>query len=98
MCARDFEGEVYALMQRGDLHLDLPAMRAVGYQQMWRHLAGEYDKETMIDRGIIATRQLAKRQLTWLRQRKTVSSLEMMCPEIETKACQIVSKLISKTR
>lgn len=59
--------EVRALMQRGDLHLDLPAIRAVGYRQAWLHLQGEMDYATMIDKGIIATRQLAKRQFTWLR-------------------------------
>lgn len=59
--------EVRALMQRGDLHLDLPAIRAVGYRQAWLHLQGEMDYATMIEKGIIATRQLAKRQFTWLR-------------------------------
>ena len=59
--------EVCGLYQRGDLHPDLPALRAVGYRQMWQHLQGEYDLEQAIERTVIATRQLAKRQLTWLR-------------------------------
>ena len=67
MLAAGFEQEVSKLYQRGDLHLDLPSMRAVGYRQMWQYLAGELGREEMIERGIIATRQLAKRQFTWLR-------------------------------
>ncbi|MCB1734316.1 MAG: tRNA (adenosine(37)-N6)-dimethylallyltransferase MiaA [Gammaproteobacteria bacterium] len=59
--------EVEALYRRGDLNPDLPSIRAVGYRQVWKYLAGEYDRETLIERGIIATRQLAKRQFTWLR-------------------------------
>lgn len=59
--------EVRALYERGDLSLSLPSMRSVGYKQVWQHLAGELSYEEMVDRGIIATRQLAKRQVTWLR-------------------------------
>ncbi|WP_374090422.1 tRNA (adenosine(37)-N6)-dimethylallyltransferase MiaA [Methylomicrobium lacus] len=60
--------EVDALYRRGDLSEKTPAIRAVGYRQVWAYLAGEYDYDTMIERGIIATRQLAKRQFTWLRR------------------------------
>jgi tRNA dimethylallyltransferase len=59
--------EVRALRQRGDLRPDLPAIRAVGYRQAWEHLDGLYDAAGLRDRGIFATRQLAKRQITWLR-------------------------------
>ncbi len=59
--------EVEKLRARGDLTLDMPAMRAVGYRQVWEYLSGQYTYEAMQERGIIATRQLAKRQLTWLR-------------------------------
>ena len=59
--------EVRALYERGDLHLDLPAMRAVGYRQVWAYVNGEYDLSQARQRCITATRQLAKRQLTWLR-------------------------------
>ncbi|KKL01436.1 tRNA (adenosine(37)-N6)-dimethylallyltransferase MiaA [Rheinheimera mesophila] len=62
-----FAEEVKTLMQRPDLHLDLPSMRCVGYRQMWLHLQGQLSEQEMIDQGIAATRQLAKRQLTWLR-------------------------------
>jgi tRNA dimethylallyltransferase len=59
--------EVRDLIQRGDLHTDLPAMRSVGYRQIWGYLQGDYDLQQASELAIIATRQLAKRQLTWLR-------------------------------
>jgi tRNA dimethylallyltransferase len=59
--------EVHALRARGDLHADLPAIRAVGYRQAWEHLDGLTDAATFRDKGVFATRQLAKRQITWLR-------------------------------
>jgi tRNA dimethylallyltransferase len=59
--------EVRALRARGDLHVDLPAIRAVGYRQAWEHLDGLVDAATFRDKGVFATRQLAKRQITWLR-------------------------------
>ncbi|HCH32123.1 MAG TPA: tRNA (adenosine(37)-N6)-dimethylallyltransferase MiaA [Oceanospirillaceae bacterium] len=67
MLQQGFEAEVATFMQRGDLNLNMPSMRCVGYRQMWQYLAGEYDYATMEHKGIVATRQLAKRQLTWLR-------------------------------
>lgn len=67
MLQQGFEQEVKSLYNRGDLHLDLPSMRSVGYRQMWEYLDGKLDYEEMIFRGVVATRQLAKRQLTWLR-------------------------------
>lgn len=62
-----FLGEVEKLRARSDLHEDLPAIRAVGYRQAWEHLNGAYDRGALIEKGCAATRQLAKRQLTWLR-------------------------------
>lgn len=67
MVRQGFVDEVSALHCRVDLHAALPAMRAVGYRQVWEYLDGNLSREEMIQRGIIATRQLAKRQLTWLR-------------------------------
>ena len=67
MLAGGFEQEVRALYERGDLHLDLPSMRCVGYRQMWEYIEGKMDYEEMRFRGVVATRQLAKRQMTWLR-------------------------------
>ena len=68
MIEQGFVDEVRVLRERGDLHADLPAIRAVGYRQVWQYLAGEFDIDACKDRGVAATRQLAKRQLTWLRK------------------------------
>lgn len=67
MLARGFLEEVAALYERGDLHVNLPAVRAVGYRQLWSHLSQECSLEIARDKGVAATRQLAKRQITWLR-------------------------------
>jgi len=77
MLEQGFKGEVERLIQRPDLHLDLPSIRAVGYRQMWQHLKGELDWDEMVFRGVVATRQLAKRQLTWLRSWPNVMYLEV---------------------
>lgn len=67
MLAAGFEHEVSTLFARGDLHREMPSLRCVGYRQMWSYLADETDYDDMVFRGICATRQLAKRQMTWLR-------------------------------
>lgn len=67
MLAQGFEEEVLRLYERGDLHADLPSIRCVGYRQMWDYIEGRLSYDEMRYRGIVATRQLAKRQLTWLR-------------------------------
>jgi tRNA dimethylallyltransferase len=68
MMAAGLLAEVANLYQRDDLTPDLPAIRAVGYRQLWQHLAGECSLESAVTSAIAATRQLAKRQLTWLRK------------------------------
>ncbi|GIZ12874.1 tRNA dimethylallyltransferase [Pseudomonas sp. NCCP-436] len=67
MLEQGFIEEVEALRSRSELHAGLPSIRAVGYRQAWAYLDGELSRDEMIERGIIATRQLAKRQFTWLR-------------------------------
>jgi tRNA dimethylallyltransferase len=67
MLAHGFLEEVKALRARGDLQIDLPAIRCVGYRQAWEALDGSMPMSEMRDRGVFATRQLATRQLTWLR-------------------------------
>lgn len=67
MLADGFLDEVAALRGRGDLHPDLPSMRCVGYRQAWEYLGGHGDVGSLVERVTAATRQLAKRQLTWLR-------------------------------
>lgn len=86
MIAAGFEQEVKALRARGDLHLDLPSMRAVGYRQMWQYLDGEINHEEMLERAIIATRQLAKRQITWLRSWRGLTWLKPLENDINEQA------------
>jgi tRNA dimethylallyltransferase len=68
MLKQGFIEEVEALRSRVDLHPDLPSMRAVGYRQAWDYLDGRFDRDTFVERAVIATRQFAKRQFTWLRR------------------------------
>ncbi len=68
--------EVRSLYERRDCHADLPAIRAVGYRQVWQYLAGEFDYETMREKAIIATAQLAKRQMTWLRSEQECNIID----------------------
>ena len=67
--------EVQALRCRGDLNHQLPSIKSVGYRQVWQYLDGEIDYDAMVEKSIIATRQLAKRQLTWLRSWPSLQSL-----------------------
>lgn len=67
MLADGFEAEVARLFSRGDLHEGMPSIRCVGYRQMWQYLEGRMDYDTMCEKAVVATRQLAKRQYTWLR-------------------------------
>jgi tRNA dimethylallyltransferase len=76
MLAQGFQQEVEQLRARGDLHLDLPSMRCVGYRQMWQYLDGQFEQKALLEKGIAATRQLAKRQLTWLRGWEKIHSLD----------------------
>jgi tRNA dimethylallyltransferase len=83
MLDRGLVAEVEQLRARGDLHPDLPSMRCVGYRQTWEFLDGQIDYKTMREHGIIATRQLAKRQLTWLRaipERHVIDCLQADAP------------------
>jgi len=85
-----FEQEVRKLRQSPALHQDLPSIRCVGYRQMWQYLEGDYDFEEMVFKGVCATRQLAKRQLTWLRNWPNIHWLDM---EDETNLQQVLSQL-----
>ena len=83
-----FEQEVRNLFERGDLNIDLPSIRCVGYRQMWEYLQGDISLDEAIFKGICATRQLAKRQITWLRGwQSEITWLDSLEPE---KAKQIV--------
>lgn len=93
MLNQGFKEEVLQLKERNDLNENLPSIRCVGYRQMWQHLNNEYDYEEMIFKGVCATRQLAKRQLTWLRNWPNITWLHM---EDESNLQQVLS-IISKT-
>lgn len=85
MLEQGFEKEVLKLYERSDLNEDLPSIRSVGYRQMWQYLDGQLSYAEMRERGIIATRQLAKRQLTWLRGWEEVTWLDTFANDNLTK-------------
>ena len=92
MVANGFEAEAKALFTRGDLHTDMPSIRCVGYRQMWSYFSGEIDYDEMVYRGVCATRQLAKRQMTWLRGWEGVEWLDSEKPnEALNRVIQVVS-------
>ena len=81
MVKEGFLDEVSRLQARGDLELDMPAMRAVGYRQAWMHLKGEIDANQFSADAKTATRRLAKRQMTWMRQWQGLEQIEVDEPE-----------------
>jgi tRNA dimethylallyltransferase len=96
MLANGFEDEVRSLRERYDLRIDMTSMRCVGYRQMWDYLDGVDDFETMRFKGIAATRQLAKRQLTWLRQfRETwpdLVEIDSLRPDAAAEVIEVVQR------
>jgi tRNA dimethylallyltransferase len=90
MLAAGFLDEVRALRARGDLHAELPAIRAVGYRQAWEYLDGLTTPAECRDRGIFATRQLAKRQITWLRSDVGARLFDPDCPGLLARAADAV--------
>jgi len=91
MLQQGFVAEVEALFARGDLHAGLPSMRAVGYRQIWGYLEGEYDYDTMVEKGLSATRQLAKRQRTWLRDQPREALFEAADPLIHVQVLKYLA-------
>ena len=92
MMREGFIDEVRGLWGRGDLTEDLPSMRSVGYRQVWEYLEGRYDYDEMCYRALVATRQLAKRQLTWLRNWPiTVQWMEPDAPDAVAQVHQLLS-------
>ncbi|MEW5967499.1 MAG: tRNA (adenosine(37)-N6)-dimethylallyltransferase MiaA [Pseudomonadota bacterium] len=92
MLAQGLLDEVQALRRTHALTPDLPAMRAVGYRQAWAYLDGEITAEAMREQGIAATRQLAKRQLTWLRSWPDAVELDCLAEDIEAQATARVAR------
>ncbi len=85
--------EVQALRQRPGVHRDLPAMKAVGYRQVWDYLDGQHDYDTMVEKGIVATRQLAKRQFTWLRKWPYLDSVDSNDPSQRQRLIERLAKI-----
>jgi len=84
--------EVKTLYERSDLSAEHPSMRAVGYRQLWRHLAGQCALEEARNQAVAATRQLAKRQVTWLRRRERAQWFDSMQPEVARKMIDALLK------
>jgi tRNA dimethylallyltransferase len=97
MLAAGFIGEIEQLRARGDLHLGLPSMRCVGYRQAWEYLDGAYDYATMRDKGVFATRQLCKRQLTWLRSMPERVVIDCVAQDATTRAVDAVQQVWDAT-
>lgn len=90
MMKQGFLEEVRRLHERKDLDVDRPALRAVGYRQLWGHLEGHYALSEAVDRALIATRQLAKRQMTWLRHHRDAA----WCDPLESGAIDHMTRLV----
>ncbi|MBY4677056.1 tRNA (adenosine(37)-N6)-dimethylallyltransferase MiaA [Marinobacterium arenosum] len=94
MLAQGFIDEVRTLWERGDLNLQMPSIRCVGYRQVWQYFAGEWDHDTMVDKAIIATRQLAKRQVTWLRSWPDLHWLDSQDSNLQDNALKLIEPVI----
>ena len=97
MFAEGFEDEVKALRARGDLHGDLPSMRCVGYRQVWQALDGTAPVAEVRDRCIFATRQLAKRQITWLRAMPRCQVVASDAPDAIEQVVQLAHQIAQAT-
>ena len=92
MVAAGFLGEVERLRARGDLDAEMPAMRAVGYRQLWAHLDGRYTWDEARAKAIVATRQYAKRQLTWLRGDTRIETWPALAADLANRCEERLSK------
>jgi tRNA dimethylallyltransferase len=87
--------EVRWLRRNFELHASLPAMRCVGYRQVWQYLEGEYDRRALEEKAVAATRQLAKRQLTWLRAMRHVKFFDCFAACVRDKATRYVQQALA---
>lgn len=92
MLAEGLVDEVERLRHRYALNADLPSMRAVGYRQAWAYLDGDIDQKALREQGIAATRQLAKRQLTWLRSWPGAVELDCLADDLDAQATDLVAR------
>ena len=98
MLAAGLVDEVRRLYERGDLAAELPAMRAVGYRQIWSYLAGKIGYDEMVEQAIVATRQYAKRQLTWLRGEEDVVSYVAEDPLAESRIVECLTDWLQQPK
>ncbi|HEY6720742.1 MAG TPA: tRNA (adenosine(37)-N6)-dimethylallyltransferase MiaA [Burkholderiales bacterium] len=96
MLERGLVEELRTLRKRYTLRPALPSMRCVGYRQAWQYLEGEIGRKELRDRAVAATRQLAKRQLTWLRAMKTVRSFDCLAEDLDAEALDYVRRDINR--
>jgi len=90
MLEQGFIEEVQALYDRGDLNLEMPSMRCVGYRQAWMYINGDIDHKTMIEKGVVATRQLAKRQVTWLRSWQDLHWFDLEAADLTARVLKLL--------
>ena len=93
MLEQDFISEVKELRKNDALHEDLPSIRSVGYRQAWQYLSGQLDYDAFVQKGIVATRQLAKRQITWLRKEQDVVVIDPFVDTLEKQIERVLSAL-----
>ncbi|MBN2647252.1 MAG: tRNA (adenosine(37)-N6)-dimethylallyltransferase MiaA [Thiotrichales bacterium] len=96
MMAQGFLSEVELLFQNPRLNADLPSIRSVGYRQAWSYLCGEIDGDELVQKGVAATRQLAKRQLTWLRKEQALQLIDPFETLLDEQVQQICQRLHEK--
>jgi tRNA dimethylallyltransferase len=97
MLERGLVEELRALRERHTLRPELPSMRCVGYRQAWQCLEGEIGVKELRDHGVSATRQLAKRQLTWLRAMKAVRSFDSLAEDLDAEALDYVRRELARS-
>lgn len=96
MLEMGFIEEVNYFYQRDDMHADLSSMRSVGYRQVWEYLDAAINYDEMIEKSVAATRQLAKRQLTWLRHWQSLQWFDSNSPKLVNDIIQVIAKTIKK--
>lgn len=96
MLEKGFVQEVQQLRARGDLNENLPSIRCVGYRQLWQHLAGQDTLEQAREKGIAATRQLAKRQLTWLRSMPDRQVIDCLAPDVAAQVIDAAARYLGQ--
>ncbi|MFT2099364.1 tRNA (adenosine(37)-N6)-dimethylallyltransferase MiaA [Marinomonas sp. 2405UD66-6] len=94
MMEQGFLAEVERFYRRGDLSIDMPSMRCVGYRQLWQHLDGVDSLDDAIFKGVVASRQLAKRQLTWLRGWEDLMIFDSLSKDLVSEALNYIESRI----